>query len=401
MAAMPRLPAADPFAAPSVPVEAPSSHPRRDRLLIGLFALALALPLGGAIARRNVTVTAFENRLATPWPAVAMGRETPRNWPPAFERAFADRFGGRERLIALHHATKALGFGVSPVDKVLIGRDGWLYFLGEDGRAIDRDWRGTYAYDPGEPARVAAEFKRRHDWLAARGIGYIVMIVPDKATIYPEHLPQWLRQVTPVTRLDRLYAALRAYPEVAALDLRPPLRAAKARERVYFKTDSHWNYAGATVGYAALMRSLRVLRPALPFVPAERPPYVSGEDRYSGDLARMLGLQRQFAEDDIAPLGKVLANAPRRCAQRIDAPSPGTPDAGRETYECARPGLSALVLRDSMGIALVPPLVENFARTLVLSTRRLDPALVADERPDLVIEELVERTLHAPLAFPM
>ena len=27
--------------------------------------------------------------------------------------------------------------------------------------------------------------------------------------------------------------------------------------------------------------------------------------------------------------------------------------------------------------------------------------LIADERPDVVIEELVERTLHAPLAFPM
>ena len=46
------------------------------------------------------------------------------------------------------------------------------------------------------------------------------------------------------------------------------------------------------------------------------------------------------------------------------------------------------------------PLAENFSRLTVLSTRRLDPAVVAAERPDIVVEELVERTLHAPLAFP-
>jgi hypothetical protein len=210
-----------------------------------------------------------------------------------------------------------------------------------------------------------------------------------------------VQQVNPVTRLDRVYAALAAHPEVAALDLRPALRAAKARQRLYFRTDSHWNYAGASVGYETLMEALRAQRPALNTVPAEVPPYERGVDVYSGDLARMLGLPRRFREEDVAPLGKVLANAPQRCARRLDAPAPGAPDTGRETYECARAGLRALLLRDSMGIALVPPLVENFSRTLVLSTRRLDPALVAAERPDIVIEELVERSVNAPLAFPL
>jgi alginate O-acetyltransferase complex protein AlgJ len=391
----------DPLALPPVPPEAAADHPHRDRLLVAFFALAIALPFAGAIGKRNLTTTAFEKRTAAAWPSMPADAKSARAWPPAFERAFADRFGGRDRLIAVHHAAKALGFGVSPVDKVLIGRDGWLYFLGEDGRAIDRDWRGTYAYDADEPRRVAAEFKRRRDWLSARGIGYVVMIVPDKATIYPEHLPSWVRQVAPVTRLDRLYAALGAYPEVAALDLRPALRAAKLQQRLYFKTDSHWNYAGATVAYETLMPALRAQLEQLPFVPAERPPYQRGEDVYSGDLAHMLGLPRRFEEDDVAPLGKVLANASARCAQHVDAPPPDASETGRETYECARPGPRALLLRDSMGSALVPPLVENFARTVVLSTRHLDPALVADERPDIVIEELVERMLHAPLAFPM
>ncbi len=33
---------------------------------------------------------------------------------------------------------------------------------------------------------------RRREWLAARGIAYVVTVVPEKFTIYPEHLPAWV-----------------------------------------------------------------------------------------------------------------------------------------------------------------------------------------------------------------
>src|SRR4029079_1506740 len=109
---------------------------------------------------------------------------------------------------------------VSPVSTALIGRDGWLYFLGEDGASVDRDYRGVVPYPAEDMPNPAAEFKRRHDFLAARGIVYVVMIVPDKATIYPEHLPRWVTRVAPRTRLDALYEAMAAHPEVTVLDLR-------------------------------------------------------------------------------------------------------------------------------------------------------------------------------------
>ena len=257
------------LALPPVPPPAPAAHPWRDRIVALLFVLALVIPLAGVVMKRNLEETAFEKRRTVAWPAAPSSLAAWRTFPSAFEAAFADRFGGRDRLIALHHFTKTAVFGVSPVDKMLIGRDGWLFFLGEDGKSLDRDYRGISPYAPDEGKQVAAELKRRHDFLASLGIPYIVMIVPDKHTIYPEYLPAWVKRVEGETRLDKLYAALRAYPEVKVLDIRPALLAAKSRERLYFKTDSHWNYLGATVGYDELMKAVKAVVPSVPHVPAD------------------------------------------------------------------------------------------------------------------------------------
>jgi alginate O-acetyltransferase complex protein AlgJ len=409
MSAAPRS-GPDPLALPPVPPLAPATHPWRDRTLAALFALAIALPGLALVATWSRTTTRFENRPTAAWPAWSTALTKPREFTATFERAFADRFGGRDALIRLHHGTKAVAFGVSPVPNVMLGREGWLYFLGEDGKSLDRHYRGVEPFTDAEVDALVRELRRRHDFLAAQGIGYVVAVVPDKFTIYPEHLPAGVTRM-PATPLDRAAAVLARDPRLHFVDLRAPLAAAKAKERVYFLTDSHWNYSGAVVGYTAIMEAVQRALDAQDRVrlaavaPAPRPSYVPGQDVYSGDLATMLGLPRRFREPDLAPLGKVLAETATRCAKRVDVPPDPTlypPAQDPQIYECATPGLPrAVVLRDSMAIPLVPLIAQNFARTVFVSTRQLDPALIARERPDVVIEELVERSLNAPAAFPI
>jgi hypothetical protein len=109
-------------------------------------------------------------------------------------------------------------------------------------------------------------------------------------------------------------------------------------------------------------------------------------------------LTRLIREDDVAPLGKVLADAANRCARRIDKDE----YPGFEYYVCDRPGLPrAVILRDSMAIPLIPMLSENFSRVVYVITREFDGALIEREKPDIVIEEFVERSLHATGAFPI
>jgi len=387
----------DPLTLPPVPPPARATHPLRDFVLAFVFVVALLLTGLAALKTPAQPALEFENRMVTPWP--------PPKWNAAFttsfERAFGDRFGARNTLLQAHHLALLYGFDVSPATNVLLRRDDWLYFLGEDGRSLDRHYRGMLPISDAEIAAVVTELRRRQKFLAALGIAYVVTIVPEKYTIYPEHLPSWIVRTDRPTPLERLTAAISADGNVRFVDLRAPLLTAKLSRRVYYMTDSHWNMQGAAVAYRAIMQEIESVLPSgrlLMIASPALPPYIAGVDMYSGDLARFVGLPPRYREADLAPLSKVLANPSARCGKRIDA---GT-DEGFEIYACDRPSLPrAVMYRDSMAIPLIPLLSENFRRIVYVSARRLDPALILREKPDVVIEEMVERSLHAPAALPM
>ena len=377
---------------PSVPPPASDGHPLRDALLVALLLVPLVAAGIGAFVSRNLQTLAFEKRNANPWPALPSQRSV-REFTTAFERAFDDRFGGRDYLARLHRGIEARVFGTTSSPNVMLGRNDWLYWIGEDGKSLDRHHRGVV------PLRVpldaiVGDLLRRHVAMASRGIPSIVAIVPDKFTLYPEHLPAWVRRA-PATPLDRLQEALRADGRIRVADVRAALEAAKPDRRLYYLTDSHWNFAGAATGYDAIMREVQHALPGRlrAIAPVRWPPYVRGKDFYSGDLGGFLGVRWFFREDDVAPLGKVLADAASRCAQRVE-PSAHLRGLDVEVYECPRAELPrAVAWRDSMAIPLVPIVSENFSRIVWISGRQFDPAIVEAERADVVIQEFVERSM--------
>ena len=361
-------------------------------MLAVLFIATIVSGFAGVFRTPRAATNPFENRTSAPLPPFPDSRAALREYPLRFERFFDDRFGMRTTLVHIDHWVKAVVFGASPVSKVLIGTSGWLYFRGEDSRAFDRWYRGSEAITDAMLASARDELLRRQSFLAGRGIPFVAVVVPEKYSVYPEFLPDWATRLVSRTPLDRFGAELAQHPQLQFIDLRMPLREVKGGDRLYYQTDSHWNYLGATVGYRVLMAKVAEALPGLAVAPVVRPRYVPETDYYSGDLAQMLGLQRQFRETDIAPLGYVLATPESRCAKH-DA-SADAPNVETYVYRCSNPPrFSALIYRDSMGIPLVPMLAENFSRTTFVTSAQLDPALVERLAPDIVIEEMVERTL--------
>ena len=101
----------DSLSLPPVPPPAPDGHRWRDRFVAAAFVLALAFCLWGAIEKRDLDLTEFENRRTAEWPAAPASLAAFRAFPPAFEAAFADRFAP-ETTAKNRQAREGIAFGL-------------------------------------------------------------------------------------------------------------------------------------------------------------------------------------------------------------------------------------------------------------------------------------------------
>ena len=111
---------------------------------------------------------------------------------------------------------------------------------------------------------------------------------------------------------------------------------------------------------------------------------------HGGDLAQLMALEDRFPEERI----EFAPAAPRRAREVPRDPIAESSSAEAVAMECrACGGPRAIMFQDSFNTNLAPPLAEHFSRVLLVDGARLDPALVERERPDVVIQEFVERKL--------
>src|SRR5262249_48273920 len=158
-----------------------------------------------------------------------------------------DHFAFRATLVRWNAETRLFGLGVSPSPLVIKGEGPWLYFADDFGA---EDYANAAPLGPGALEDWHEAVTRARDWLRDRAVRYVLTLTPDKHTIYPEHMPRTIRMLRGVSRTDQVLAVL-ADTGVAIVDPRPVLFAAKARERLYFLTDTHWNDRGAFLAYQA------------------------------------------------------------------------------------------------------------------------------------------------------
>jgi len=157
------------------------------------------------------------------------------------------------------------------------GCPGWLFLRSElqvhrDGEAHAR-----------ARAQTVAQVRQA---LAARGIGLLVAVVPDKTRIEAEHLCGLERPAALASRVAG-WTALLAAQGVPVVDLAPALRA--VRPDAFLRTDTHWNETGAGAAARAVAERIRAagtaLEPPARYEVKPRPPGLR-----PGDLVRLAGL---------------------------------------------------------------------------------------------------------------
>jgi alginate O-acetyltransferase complex protein AlgJ len=360
-------------------------HPAWTAALVALFLVSLVTPGAVMLAGVDRGVAPAENRALAPPPGRPRSWAQLRAFPGAASRYFEDHFGLRARLVRWQALLRLRVLGVSASPDVIVGREGWMFYAG-DGAA--EDIASAVPFTRAELEAWRTTLEHTQNWMAAHGIAYVFVLAPDKHEVYPELLPPSVRRVGAETRSDALVRYLRDVSTVPVLDLRGPLSAAKGRERIYHRTDTHWNDRGA---FAASQALLRMLAPRLTTPAQGRGAFAARAVVVPGlDLARMLGIADSVTEVDL----RLVPREPAR-ARIVE---PARPDArlmdARLVTEQDAPGRPrAVVFRDSFGSALIPFLSEEFSRAVYLWQYNVDPDVVLAERPDVVIQEWVGRRL--------
>ena len=355
--------------------------------LIAGFLIAISLPLVGLLFSLDQGFVLEENRVLSSRPELKLDRKSLAAYPAKLEAYFNDSFGFRKRLIAWLSFTKVAALGVSSSPNVVLGQSGWLYYG-------DLDIPYYRAMQPLTDAQLRSwqrVLEDRQEWLADRGIPYLVVFAPLKSTVYPEFMPAAYNRIRTISRLDQLMAHLKAHSNLAVLDLRQPILDEKARHQVYYRTDTHWNNRGAYVGYTQIVKTLARWFPQLEPLPiaAFEESFFSEPGR---DLALLLGVRNYFW-DRYVDLKSV---RPARAHPVEPAPLAGKlPTLGPDiVYEQPDEQLpSAVMFRDSFANWLIPLLSENFSRIRYSWQYSFDREIVLRERPDVVVQEMVERAL--------
>ena len=357
-----------------------------NAVLAVVFVLVIWLPLVANLSGVDGFDAVAENREPARFPALDGTWTSLADYPGGLGRWFDDHFGFRAALVSLNARSQLFGLRTSPSSAVLLGKDGWLFYA-DDGAM--EDYTNAPALSAGEVENWRVSVVGARNWLRGRGVAYVLTIPPDKHVIYEDHMPDSVRRVGSASRMDQVFGALA--DAHLAVDLRPALFEAKVRERIYHRTDTHWNDRGAFVAYRIIIEAVRRQLPAVP--PAWQRSDFEAVSRYEEgqDLAGMMGLKSDLRED-------VLALEPRRQRlARVVEPAGAAPNAEEGRLVTEIPGSAlprAVIFRDSFVTALVPFLSEHFSRAVYLWQDDFDAEAVVKEHADIVIQEIVGRHLY-------
>jgi hypothetical protein len=385
-----------------VVVSSPTPHPapprpplavrvRRiaDLSVIGVFFVGLSVVWFGTFAREQPPLD--ENRDRYPPPPLALKKHVLQDYPKWFEMYFGDRVGFRDVLLAWHHHTSYRVFD-DPVSKFAwIGRDGWLFLNVDDTKAKQCSLADRLT-------AWADALADRRAYLNARGIGYVVMVTPDKSSVYPEFLRGHAARQPPPEPAAALGELLAARGVRYANPL-PELLAAKDTYPVYYKLDSHWTYDGARIGYRLLANELARTRPE--FRPLPDDAIEAFDESIVGDLGKLVGVHGPDSMEPARRLQPVSRNSRQNDTPTWSAALP--PEAKprhlppREFTCDAATGPAVVLFRDSFGEQLLPFVRADFRTAAVVSSAGLEMPVIDAVRPAVVVQQIVARKLYLEL----
>ena len=349
--------------------------------LAAFLLLFVAPTLLFAILGPYLDSTNYEQRSAAEKPVLSL--QTLENYPQEFEAYYNDHIPFRTQLVKANSSFFLKFLRQSPVDKVILGKDGWLFYnpRGSDGDPI-ADYQGIRTISDAQMDKITQNLLRIRDNLREHGQEFVLMICPNKQSIYGnDFLSDQFATGNTYTIGDQLVTYLQAHTDLTIVYPKEALLTAIQNDPdnlYYYKTDTHWNELGGYIGATELLQALGITVPPLSELQISQTP------GFAGDLAKMTGMRSEFAYDSIYSL----QGYAEKDATLI------SDDDNEDFRQYTADGMdprSILIIRDSFSINMFPYLASQFANTTFVSRDQhsFDPPL--DPQADIVVGQFVER----------
>lgn len=359
-----------------------------DLCIIILFVIMITLPIFGRVFNLDSNIGSGEKRQLAPLPKIVLSYQGILGLPKAYESYFNDSFGFRNLLVKMNNKFKVTFLKESPSTNVLIGKNNWLFYSSStDGKSI-QDYEGTDLFSKADLIIIKNKYEKQQKYLESIGAHLIIVIAPNKSTIYPEFMPDSIKKGEGQSRLDQVIAYLKSNTTIDIVDLKAPLIKAKKDFPTYYMTDTHWNNYGALIGYTEIMKKVNKYYPNLKAKSAADYAIKSVKGT-GGDLAVMISAQSSAKEIsmEVIPKFPILSKV-------------ASVDKDRTViFKVDDDKLPRLVMsRDSFTIALAPYLAEHFSKSVFIWNFKFNNEIIEKEHPGIVISEMCERYLDAMLS---
>lgn len=356
---------------------------KRNYVLCFVFLAGLLLPnfVGLFYPASAVLPKADQEPLPTqPWL---------RSFPKAFEKFFETHLGARRWMVQAHHLIDVFAFGVSPTQSVLMGKKGWA-FLNQD--YMPESLAGS-PFPESQLEQWVSCFKHTQQAISSWNGKLLVVVAPNKETIYPENLPDAVRANMGIPRLDVFNRRL-LDEGIEVLDLRAPLTSAKTTGQLYAKRDTHWMGQGVIIAAEEIAK--RVAQVSGQQVAFNRSAFSLAQERHQGDLATMMAVSFGGEESISVPVVAGPAGIPTSATPAQVASGKFAFAQGAVTFQNKNvQGPSVLIFHDSFGQPLKAVLPHVFGRsTWIYWTGSIYQQVVEREKPDVVVYLTAERYLH-------
>ncbi len=177
-------------------------------------------------------------------------------------------------------------------EQVIAGKNDFL-FLGNQHNRIIHKTQGHYQYQESQVKKWIDKLSKIQQWYLNRDLPFMMLISPNKHSIYPEYLPDWIKYDASLTNDIYTFGKQKG---IHLLDVRQLIRDKKNQsdDLLYLKTDTHWNrdtsavVYDATIDYLNQTFNLNIKTPQYQFI----------EQNTGGkDLSKLLKTKALIAKD--------------------------------------------------------------------------------------------------------